>query len=289
MPAFWLNGEFGEDPRAISIKDRGFLIGDGVFETILADRGRAAFLTGHTDRLRAGLKRLHINAHLPDELSKIIKILAEKNGFSNTQCVVRITVSRGAGGRGLAISGAEGAQATLLITAGELPPRNGEDITVQISSFIRNEHGVASRCKSLNYLDNILARSEAEAAGCTDALLLNTSGRLACASAANVFLINSDGEISTPGIEEGALPGIVRMQLISAASAAGLEIHERQIGREEIPGSLIFLTNSLIGLKRARLYDDSAAQENLVSIFEKLHSLYDKRLNESLNSGTASR
>ncbi len=112
-----------------------------------------------------------------------------------------------------------------------------------------NEHSPLARVKSLNYLDNVLARREAKARRVDDAQLLNTAGGLACASAANLFLLVDDALI-TPSVTSGALPGTVR-GLIAAelAPRIGLEVVERAVGPEELRAAdEAFLTNALMGI-----------------------------------------
>jgi branched-chain amino acid aminotransferase len=112
-----------------------------------------------------------------------------------------------------------------------------------------NEHSPLARVKSLNYLDNVLARREAKTSRVDDALLLNTAGDLACASAANLFLLVDDALI-TPSAASGALPGTVR-GLIAAelAPRIGLEVVERAVGPEELRAAdEAFLTNALMGI-----------------------------------------
>lgn len=118
-----------------------------------------------------------------------------------------------------------------------------------ISGVPRNEHSPLARVKSLNYLDNVLARRAAEASGADDALLLNTAGDLACASAANLSLL-LDGVLVTPSVASGALPGTLRGLVIAElAPQAGLEVSERAVRPEELRAAQeVFLTNALLGI-----------------------------------------
>ena len=118
-----------------------------------------------------------------------------------------------------------------------------------ISGIRRNEHSPLARIKSLNYLDNVLARNEAETRGADDAMLLNTAGDLACASAANLFLL-LDGTLVTPSVTSGALPGTVR-ELVTAelAPRVGLEVVERKVRPQELRAAdEVFLTSALLGI-----------------------------------------
>ena len=211
----WLNGHL-LDPYAacISPADRGFLLGDGIFETIRATAGRPHHLAHHLARLRRGAATLAIPVPFPDEaLAAAIAQVA--SGIA--QAAVRVTLSRGPGGRG--VSPPPDARPTLLITAAPAPPPGGPLHAVIATNTRRNEHSPLSRIKSLNYLDSILARAEAARAGAGEAILLNTAGRVAEAAAGNLFVLHA-GAWRTPPVAEGALPGIARLLLLAAGLAA---------------------------------------------------------------------
>lgn len=275
---FWMNDEFRENEKAVSIADRGFLLGDGVFETILVDRGTPAFLDAHMARLQSGLAALGIDARLPDTGS-IIRALAERKSLADGLASARLTVSRGVSARGLAFPDA--ARPSMLLTlAGAFPPGEAP-LRLAVSKFARAETGIAARCKTLNYLDNILAKNEALQAGADDAVMLNSHGRIACASAANIFVIDGDGAATSP-IEEGALPGIVRGLLLKGASDAGVSVAERVITVDELRSGAVFLTNSLMGLRAARLEDRADANVAQTEMFKNLEAWYQARLCEDL-------
>ena len=116
----------------------------------------------------------------------------------------------------------------------------------------RNETSPASRLKALSYLDNILARAQARAAGADDALMLNTRGEIACAAAANLFWIE-DGRLFTPALECGVLDGIMRAQVLAVA---GINVAEVRAGREALDrAEAVFLTNSLVGIQPVAALD----------------------------------
>jgi len=116
------------------------------------------------------------------------------------------------------------------------------------ASIRRNEASPLSNIKSSNYLDNILARMEAEQAGADDALLLNTKGELACATASNLFLV-IDGRLVTPALRSGVLPGITRCAVIELGAKLGLPCEERPVAQKELmEAQEAFLTNTLMGV-----------------------------------------
>jgi branched-chain amino acid aminotransferase len=243
----YLDGRIVDPGQArIDPRDRGFLLGDGLFETMRAERGRVPFLDRHLDRLEAGAATLGIPLPQPrTALGAACLEVLHANRLMDKDAALRITLSRGPGPRGLAPP-PEPAP-TLLIGAAAVA--DTAPARAVISRIRRNEHSPLSRIKSLNYLDAVLALREASERGADEALLCNTAGRLACASAANLFLIR-DGALLTPGLDEGVLPGITRGLILELASEVGLIAEETAIA----PSALerveeAFLTNSLIGIR----------------------------------------
>lgn len=282
---FWLNGEFRNDRAAIDIADRGFLLGDGVFETLLVRNGVGAFLDAHLARLADGLHALHIDAPPLAGVGDILRTLIVKNNIQS-DASARITITRGPAGRGLVFPDASEARATVLITVQAAPdskPEAQSPLRLKISSFTRAETGVSARCKTLNYLDNILARNEALAAGADDAVMLNSHGRVACASSANIFLIDQNGAVVTPSVDEGALQGVVRGLLLKAGAETGLDIREGSIEGPVLQEGQVFLTNSLMGL-RSCIMDGAATSwpPEAMQILQRLQSWYEDSLRDEI-------
>jgi branched-chain amino acid aminotransferase len=207
-----LNGSrVSDDEPALVAGDRGFTLGDGLFETIAVAEGVPRHLDRHLARLESGLARLAIEAPAPAHLAGVVRDIIAANGLNRG--VVRLSVSRGPGGRGLAPDGA-GPPTVLATVSDKLPPQT--PVSAVLSREVRrNEHTAASDLKSLSYIDNVIARQEATARGADDALILNTAGRVAEASVANVVAVR-DGEAVTPPLVEGCLPGIARAVLLES-------------------------------------------------------------------------
>ncbi len=283
---FWLNGEWQNNETALDIRDRGFLLGDGVFETILVEHGRAAFLDAHLRRLQQSLTVLKIPLVLPQDMPALIYDLALKNECVDHTATMRMTVTRGVSTRGLPFP--EIAAPTLLITLAPMAPqvrRVAEPFSVMISKYRRNTTSLAARHKTLAYLDNIMARQEAIEAGYDDAIMLNEQGAVACASAANIFMILSIGDVLTPLIDDGALPGVVRQILLAQAKTTGVSIRECSIDRDALDDGALFITNSLIGLHPVRL-DATVYPAPAQSILNTLKTCYKQALDKSLQQGT---
>ncbi len=234
-----LNGALVSAAEArVDPADRGLALGDGLFETIRARGGRPLRLTAHCARLRAGAEVLDLPVPISDEalghaLAETLKANAVTDG------VLRLTLTRGPGPRGLLPPPRP--RPTLLITAAAAEASSPSPIRAVIATTTRrNEHSPLSRCKCINYLDNILARLEAAKRGAEDALMLNTAGRLAGTTIANLFLV-IDGAVVTPPAADGALPGVMRAEVVKAAGA-----EERSLKPEDLArASEAFVTNCL--------------------------------------------
>ncbi len=233
-----LNGTLTDESAArIDPTDRGFLLGDGVFETIAVRKGVPRRLPAHLARLRLGAGVLNIALPYTDvKLAMLIQETLAANEL--TEASARITLTRGPGARGVAPPTAP--TPTLLITVGAMAPALGPARVIVAQDTRRNEHSPLAQIKSLNYLDNIIARQEAINLGADDALLLNTAGRVAESTVANIFVLVNGGLI-TPPVEEGALPGVMRGEAIKLARAEEKPITIDMLG----DASEIFLTNAL--------------------------------------------
>jgi branched-chain amino acid aminotransferase len=234
----WLNGALVDDDAAwIDPSDRGFTLGDGVFETLAVIAGAPRHLARHLARLRDGAAVLGFAASYDDGvIAGAIAALCDGAGLRDA--AIRITLTRGPAPRGLLPP--DHPIPTLMITAVPLPPPPQPARAVIARVTRRDEASPLCRIKSLNYLDNILARQEAAARGGDEAILLNTQGRIADATIANVFAV-IDGAVVTPTVAEGALPGIRRALLLEVGKAAEGAISAMDLQR----ASEIFLTSSL--------------------------------------------
>lgn len=244
----YLNGKLLPAEQAhISPADRGLLLGDGVFETLRTVDGQVAFAAEHMARLEQGCTLLGIP--LPQPIARLEQALLATlaaNRPTPGEAVLRLTLTRGPGPRGL-LPPAQPIP-TLLITCNPLPAARPAPARAVLSDFRRNERSPLATIKSLNYLENILARQQAATQGADEALLLNTAGRLAGASTANLFAI-IDGKMITPAPTEGALPGITRAQLLKLAHREGLATIESSLNWDSLSrASEAFLSNSLIGV-----------------------------------------
>jgi branched-chain amino acid aminotransferase/4-amino-4-deoxychorismate lyase len=233
------------DPAVIPIDDRGFLLGDGLFETVLFKAGRPVLWEAHMARLTRGCQA--IGLPLPDAerlLAGARRAVAERR-LGGVRAAVRLTWTAGSGGRGL---GRPEVLTPRLVVSAAASARPDSPAVVVVSSIRRNARSPSARLKSLDYLDNVLARREAEGAGADEALLLNTAGHAACASAANLFWI-TEGRLYTPSLSCGVLEGVMRAQVIASAPVEEVRANLDAVLKAEAA----FLTNSLIGIRTIRV------------------------------------
>lgn len=232
--------------------DRGFTLGDGLFETVLARGGDLVRPDAHLDRLAAGCAALGLPALDRDAATREMRRALAKSCLGEARAAVRLTLTAGAGGRGL--DRPAEIQPRLVATAAPAPMPQGP-ARLATALVRRNDRSPAARLKSLAYLDNVLARAEARAAGADEALMLNTRDELACAGAANLFWI-AEGALFTPALACGALAGTMRAQVLAAAAALGLSAQEAVAGRAALDGAeAVFLTNALIGVRAVSAID----------------------------------
>jgi branched-subunit amino acid aminotransferase/4-amino-4-deoxychorismate lyase len=220
----------------IPTNDRGLLLGDGLFETLLAEDGVLPRLAAHLDRMAAGCATLGLPFDRVEAERRVRGAAPGEGRFA-----VRLTLTAGSGGRGLDRPTVP--LPRLFATAAPSAPV-ATSATLAVATTRRNEGSPASRLKTLSYLDNVLARAEAKAAGADEAVMLNNRGELACAGAANLFWI-ADGRLFTPRLDCGALAGITRARLLVLEPVEDVGVGLETLARAEA----IFLTNSLIGVR----------------------------------------
>jgi branched-chain amino acid aminotransferase len=237
----WHQGKISPGSEApFNLADRGLLLADGLFETVLVIQGQPVLLSEHLDRFGRGCSRLSIDFDRTMAERAILDLAAAKAG----DAIVRATITRGTGARGL--QPPLDAHPVLFATRADwtkalafTSPR------LSVSSIRRNATSPLSRLKSLSYMDNVLALIEAQGKGADDALMLSTTGSVACSSAANVFILEGR-RLATPPPEEGVLDGIMRGFILAAAPSMGLDVSEEPFGTDRLMGAdAIFLTNSV--------------------------------------------
>ena len=299
----YLNGQLVPRSQArLSPFDHGFLYGYGLFETMRAYNGYIYRLDRHLTRLRRSAQSLG----LANNITTTLNIVQGKQSLE-TACLetleanqlkdarLRLTVSAGEGN--MTPDPGTCSSPTVLVTAQNLvplPPEKYESgFKATLSSLRRNSQSPLSRLKSTCYMENILARMQARAAGCDEAILLNEQGYLAEGSATNIFLVKKSlslegrGQVRvlvTPSLESGVLPGITREAVLEIAQASNIKTMERQVELKElIEAEEAFVTNSILELMPLTCFEGKPiGSGRLGPLTEKLLAAYRKLINEAL-------
>jgi branched-chain amino acid aminotransferase len=232
----FIDGKFcSERDAKVSVFDHGLLYGDGVFEGIRAYNGRVFKLKEHVDRLFSSAKAILLKIPLSQE--EMMKATVETIRANKLRdCYVRLIVTRGIGTLGLNPRSCK--QPSVIIIAGkiqvypaELYARGMDIVTVPT---VRNLHSAVNPAiKSLNYLNNILAKIEANNAGVEEAVMLNAEGFVAECTADNLFIIKN-GALFTPPLSAGALYGITRGTVMELAEQLGVKVSEPNLTRYDL-------------------------------------------------------
>jgi len=244
----YLNGDFvpREDAK-ISVFDRGFLYGDGLFETMRAYSGHVFMLDDHLSRLLDSVDKLGIPLKEDkDSLVSAVQRLMELNCLSDAY--IRLTVSRGMHSGTLTFN--DDYHPTTVIMARELSPYPEEYYTqgvkVIIAGVRQNSFSPLSCHKSLSYFNNILSKEEARMSGVFEAILLNSEGDVAEGATSNVFTVKS-GYVFTPPVSSHILPGVTRKTVLHIIPQLNLKVDKKRTSPEELSTSdEVFLTNSLM-------------------------------------------
>ena len=253
----WLNGELvGADEARISVFDHAVLYGDGCFEGIRAYGGRVFKLASHLDRMYASAEKLRLTPPYPkDEIDRAIRTTLAANGL--TDAYIRLVFTRGVGTLGLHPFRCPKPTAFVITDSIELYPpelyESGMDVIVATQRRIPVE-SLDPAIKSLNYLNNILAKIEAIDAEVLEAIMLNVDGEVSECTGDNIFLV-VDGVVVTPSSSAGILHGVTRRYVLEElAPALGHAVEERPLALEEVFGAdEVFLTGTaaeIIGVKR---------------------------------------
>jgi len=236
----WLNGELMAAPEArLSIFEHGLLYGDGIFEGIRSYNDRIfdapAHLRRFADSARAILLELPFSS---DELHQAMNAALEANGLLSAEkdAYIRLVATRGVGLLGM--SPTRAGRPNVFVIATPLGIYRSEvyenGLRAVVSSVCRNHpNAMPPRIKSLNYLNNILAKIEAHQRGVDEAIMLNHLGQVAEATADNVFIVRQ-GQLQTPPTSAGILEGITRGHVIRLAREAGIEVVEKNLERVDL-------------------------------------------------------
>lgn len=235
MTRVYLNGKLCDrDEAKVSVYDHGLLYGDGVFEGIRVYNGKVFRHQEHIDRLYESAKHIALEIPLsPADMKKAVEDTVKAN--NKVEGYIRLVVTRGPGNLGLDPRGCK-PNVIIIVDDISLYPKelyeNG--LKIVTASLIRNHpNALNPRIKSLNYLNNILAKIEAIRAGCLEALMLNHKGEVAECTGDNVFVVKK-GVLRTPPTDAGILEGVTRDLVMELALKAGIPLVEATLTRHDI-------------------------------------------------------
>ena len=251
MSSQWifLGGEFvKKEDAVVSVYDHGFLYGDGVFEGIRVYHGNIFKLDEHLTRLYQSAQSIMLTIpYDKEEMEQVIVDTVRKNELQSAY--IRIVVSRGPGNLGLDPSSCRKPQVIVIAENLRMFPEELYEQGLRIASVAsrRNRPDVLSpQVKSLNYLNNILVKLEANQAGVDEALMLNDQGYVTEGSADNIFIVK-DGKIKTPPVYLGALEGITRNAILNIAKELGYDVQETPFTRHDVYiADEVFLTGTAV-------------------------------------------
>jgi branched-chain amino acid aminotransferase len=232
----WIAGKLvNKEDAKISVYDHGLLYGDGVFEGMRSYSGKVFRLHEHLDRLWKSAKAIWLEIPMSMEaVGQAVYDTLQANGIKDGY--IRLVVTRGAGSLGLDPNRTSDPQIIIITDHIALYPQefyeNGLDIIT--ASTVRNHPAALSpRIKSLNYLNNIMAKIEGMRAGCVEALMLNHKGEVAECTADNIFIVKQ-GQLLTPPLDAGILEGITRNAILEIARESGIPTFETALTRHDI-------------------------------------------------------
>lgn len=268
----FLNGQFVPEDRAVvSVFDRSFLYGDGLFETMLVCQGKPFRWTQHLERLHRGAEFLGLKLPFADDaLGAFVAELISVNALSDG--LMRLTLSRGVGIRGYSPKGAD--HPTLVMSLHPLPsvkePARGWRLLTSSRRLPAGES--LAQYKTANKLAQILARAEADAVGADEALLLNTDGFVVEGASSNLFWVQA-GVVCTPPMTCGVLAGVTRAVVLELCRELALPAQESTVTPEELcKAEGVFVTLSSFGVMPAVELDGVRLAQS--PVVEKLHRAY---------------
>jgi branched-chain amino acid aminotransferase len=246
-PPIYINGKyFSKEDAKISVYDHGLLYGDGVFEGMRTYSNKVFRLDEHIDRLYESARAILLTIPMSkQEMIDAVKKTVELSGLSDSY--IRLVVTRGSGSLGLDPNRTSDPQVIIIVDLIALYDRKyyDEGLKIITASTIRNHPAALSpRIKSLNYLNNIMAKLEGLQAGCMEAIMLNHKGEVAECTGDNIFIVKR-GQLITPSADSGILEGITRNAILELANTLKIPARETTLTRHDLlVADECFLTGS---------------------------------------------
>ncbi len=257
----------GVPADAVSIDERAFQYGDGLFETIAVRDGRPRLWNLHLDRLARGCDRLRLTMPRRKMLRRWVDEAVAASGEDTAFCTAKLIVTSGIAARGYARK----MPTTVTTYCGIHPsePLARAHYAGGVSTVVCNTRlalfSVMAGCKTLNRLEQVLARSEFAPEGAFEGLTLDADDRLICGTISNVFIVKN-ASISTPSLERCGVDGVMRRHVIEALAGSNMSVHVRDIGVSELLGcDEVFLTNSQFGVLPVRRCGEKSWDEHPIT------------------------
>lgn len=273
-PLVWVNGVLG---GSVDPLDRGFTLGDGVFDTLTAFNRIPFAGDRHLQRLIGQAAAIGVAVN-PDRVRA--GWAAVLSAAEADHIVLRTTVTRGVAGRGLWPP-----DPPVLTVAVSATPWNpnlaGREVRLSVSSIRRNPASPSSRMKTLGYLDHVLAAREAAEKNADDALFLGPEGKAVCTTIANLFVVVG-AKLLTPPEADGVMPGVIRALLLEAAGSSGLAAEERSLlPLDLVSADAVFVTNSVRFLSPVVSVDGVALARRAPAVETTLRELFANRARDT--------
>lgn len=280
--AIYINGEyFSRENAKVSVYDHGLLYGDGVFEGMRIYSGKVFAQEDHLTRLYESARAIALPIPIDiDEMRTALIETVEKNGLE--EGYVRLLVTRGGNQLGLDPFRCDNPQVIIIVDSISLYPEKyyTEGLDLVTASTIRNHPAALSpRVKSLNYLNNIMAKIEAIRAGCVEAVMLNHKGEVAECTGDNIFIVRR-GRLLTPPVHAGILEGITRNTVMELARGEGIDVAEETLTRHDLfIAEECFLTGSAAEVIPAVKLDGRLIADGKVGpITKRLNEVFKKHV-----------
>lgn len=259
--ALLVNGvAFANPSQAIAADDRGLQYGDGLFETALLIDGRVRFLDDHLERLFRGCERLGIQA--PDRRT-LIEEISQVSAAAN-RGVLKIVVTRGAGGRGYRPP-VPAAASTRIVALYALKESVPHALKLRWCETRLGRNPRLAGIKHLNRLEQVLAQSEWREGEFDEGLMMDTEGEVVCATAGNVFAVR-DGALVTPDLRFCGIRGVMRAQVLKAAARLHIAAGEEPLWPHDLEtASEVFVTNAVRGIRSVAALDSLQWSERTVA------------------------
>lgn len=249
----------GQPAHSIPADDRGFQYGDGLFETALLINGRVRFIDDHCQRLFVGCARLGI---APPERQTLLREIAQVTAGAE-RGVLKIIVTRGSGGRGYRPGSVMSSTRVVALHPFNQAPHGA--LRLRWCDIRLGRNARLAGIKHLNRLEQVLAQSEWQDGEVDEGLMLDTEGEVVCATSANVFVVR-DGALVTPDLRFCGVQGVMRAQVLKAATKLRLPVSEEPLWPHDLEtASEVFITNAVRGIRSVASLDTLQWSETSVA------------------------